>query len=145
MPATSIWRFFGCAVLAAAIFTVCVRIEPLPRRRRRRGKRAIDIEAPTQRQIWETAPGDFVEGIFAAIGIMATPATPFIGFGFAAARYRDFPDLMIATAVAGGAFALQGAFVSWRGRRMWDPPGQLRAAKPELNAAADAGTSGSHS
>jgi hypothetical protein len=139
MPVTSIWRFLGCAVLAAAIFTVCVRIEP-PRRRRRRGKRVINIEAPTQRQIWQTAPGDFVESIFAAIGMMATPAMLFIGFGFVAARYRDLPDLMIATAVAGGAFALQGAFVSWRGRRMWDPPGQVRAAKPEPKAAADAGT-----
>lgn len=139
MPSALVWRFVGCAVLAAAIFTVCVRIEPPPPRRKRRGKRWINVETPTQRQIWETAPGDFAEGIFAALGVMATPAMLFIGFGAVARRPEDFPDLVIATAVAAGAFALQGVFVSWRGRRMWDPPGQVRTAEQAPNTVVDDG------
>jgi hypothetical protein len=99
-------------------------------RRKRRGKRWINVETPTQRQIWETAPGDFVEGIFAAIGIMAAPAMLFIDFFFLF-EFEDFVDLMLATAVCGGAFALEGAFIRWRGRNIFDPPGKPIPAKDE--------------
>lgn len=128
MPAGWIWQFFGCAVLAAALYTVSARIEPLPARRKRRGKRSINVETPTQRQIWETAPGDFIESIFAAVGMMAAPAMMFIGFG-AFVAFEDFPDFIVALAVCAGAFAIQGAFISWRGRNMFDPPG--KAIKPK--------------
>lgn len=135
MPDRWIAQFAACAVLAAALYTICVRVEPLPARRKRRGKRWIDVETPTLRQIWQTAPGDFIEAIFAAIGIMAAPAMMFIGFG-AFIAHDDFLDLMIVTAVCAGAFAIEGTFVSWRGRNMFDPPGQVRAAKAEPSQAA---------
>lgn len=135
MPLASIGRFLGCAVLAAAIFTVCVRVEPLPARRKRRGRRWINVETPTSRHIWETAPGDFVESILALIGIMAAPAMMFIGLG-TFADFEDLPDLMISTTVSAGAFALEAAFVKWRGRSMWDPPGQVRRPGTEPKAAA---------
>jgi hypothetical protein len=51
MPATWVWRYLICAVLAAALYTICVRIEPLPGRRKPRGKRWINVETPTTRQI----------------------------------------------------------------------------------------------
>lgn len=130
MPGPWIGQFMACAVLAAAIYTICVRIEPLPVRRKRRGKRWINVETPTLRQIWETAPGDFVESAFAAIGIMAAPTMMLIGLGSFVA-HDDFLDLMIATAVCAGSFAIEGAFVSWRGRSMFDPPGQVRSPKAE--------------
>jgi hypothetical protein len=130
IPAHAIGRYLVCAVLAAALFTLCARIEPLPVRRKRRGKRWINVETPTQRQIWETAPGDFIEAIFAAIGMMAAPAMVFIDFFFFV-DFEDFAHLMIATAVVGGAFAIEGAFISWRGRNMFDPPGAVRAPKQE--------------
>ena len=137
MPATSVWRYLVCAVLAAALFTVCVRIEPLPRRRKPRGKRWLNVETPTTRQIWETAPGDFVESVLSAIGIMAMPTVMFITIGYFVAS-EDFPDYVIALVVAVGAFSLEGAFIAWRGRNMFDPPGQVRRvekAEPESKPA----------
>jgi hypothetical protein len=95
----------------------------------------MNVETPTTRQIWETAPGDFVEAIFAAIGMMAVPAMLFIGFG-SVVSYGEVPDLIIAVAIAGGAFAIEGAFVSWRGRGMFDPPGQVRKQRAEAEPAA---------
>ena len=138
MPGWAFGHALICAMAAAALYTISVRIEPLPQRRKRRGKRWMNVEMPTLQQIWATAPGDFVEAIFAAIGMMAVPAMLFIGFG-SVVSYGEVPDLVIAVAIGGGAFALQGAFVSWRGRRMFDPPGQVRnevrAARAEAEPA----------
>ena len=133
MPATWVWRYLVCAVLAGALYTICVRIEPLPGRRKPRGKRWINVETPTTRQIWETAPGDFVESVLSAIGMMAMPVVMFITIGsFMAAE--DFPDYIIALVVGAGAFSLEGAFIAWRGRSMFDPPGQVRKAVVEAKA-----------
>jgi hypothetical protein len=142
MPGWAFGHAFVCAVVAAALYTISVRIEPLPQRRKRRGKRWMNVEMPTLQQIWATAPGDFVEAIFAAIGMMAVPAMLFIGFG-SVVFHGEVPDLIIAVVIGGGAFALQGAFVGLRGRRMFDPPGQVsnevrnevRAARAETEPA----------
>ena len=130
MPQYLVLRYFACAVLSAALYTICARVEPLPARRKKRGKRWINIETPTTRQIWETAPGDFVESILSAVGMMAAPAMLFIGLG-SFIDFEDLPDLIVATTVCAGAFAIEGAFVSWRGRSMFDPPGQVRVKRPE--------------
>jgi hypothetical protein len=130
MPAWAIGRVLICAVLASALYTICVRIEPLPPHRKRRGNRWINVETPTLKQIWETGPGDFVEAIFMAIGMMTAPVLAFISFGYVMLS-SDFPDFIIAVVIGGGAFALEGVFVNWRGRGMFDPPGQVRKAPVE--------------
>jgi hypothetical protein len=139
MPAWAIGHLVGCALGAAALFTIGSRIEPLPARRNRRGKRWINVETPTQRQIWETALGDFVESILTAIGIMGTLVMLVIDF-FLVAGDGDFLDMFIALSVGVGGFALEGAFVKWRGRTMFDPPGKPLPPKEEKEmkqAAAD--------
>ena len=124
MPAWAVWHFLACAVFASALFTVGTRIEPLPARRRRRGKRALNVDTPAQRQIWETAAGDFVEGTLAAIGMMGTAVMLFIDF-FLLMGDPEFLDMLIALAVGVGAFLMQAAFRKWRGRSMFDPPGKV--------------------
>jgi hypothetical protein len=47
---------------------------------------------------------------------------------------EDFPDYIIALVVSVGAFSLEGAFIAWRGRSMFDPPGQVRKAVAEAKA-----------
>lgn len=140
MPGVAINRFFLCALAGAALYAVAVRVEPLPARRKRRGKRWLGVDTPTTRQIWETAPGDFLEGILCAIGMMAMPTVMFITVGLLVA-WNDLPDYIVALGVAVGAFALQGVLVKWRGRRMFDPPGRVRKADKDdggSKAAADA-------
>jgi len=130
MPAWAVWHVLACAVFASVLFTIGMRIEPLPARHRRRGKRWLNVETPTQRQIWETAPGDFVEGTLAAIGMMGTAVMLFIDF-FLLMGDPGFLDMMIALMVGVGAFALEGAFRKWRGRSMFDPPGRVLPPKEE--------------
>jgi hypothetical protein len=65
--------------------------------------------------------------------MMAVPVVMFITIGsFIAAE--DFPDYIIALVVGAGAFALEGVFIAWRGRSMFDPPGQVRKAVAEAKA-----------
>jgi hypothetical protein len=113
-----------------------------PCRIRPRGKRRVNVETPTRQQIWQTAPGDFAESVLAAIGMMAVPAMLFIGFG-AFVAFQDIPDMIIATGVCAGVFAIEGAFNKWRGRSMFDPPGQVRKAEQaEAEQKASTETSG---
>ena len=130
MPGWVVGLVLICAVVAAVLYTISVRIEPLPPRRKRRGNRWINVETPTVRQIWETAPGDFVEATLAAIGMMTAPALALITFGRVMLG-EDFGAFIIALAIGGGAFALEGAIAKWRGRNMFDPPGQVRKARVE--------------
>ena len=130
MPGWAISHVLVCAVVAAALYTISVRIEPLPPRRRRRGNRGINVGTPTTRQIWETAPGDFVEATLAAIGMMTAPVLALITFGRVMLG-EDFGAFIIALTICAGAFALEGVFVRWRGRNMFDPPGQVRKARVE--------------
>ena len=138
MPAWAVGYFFGCALVAAALFTIGSRIEPLPARRQRRGKRSLNVETPTQRQIWETAPGDFVEAFLSAIGMMGTGAMLVIDFFLVVGDAGDLVGMFIALGVGVGGFALEGAFVKWRGRSMFDPPGKVRPPKEEKEARQEA-------
>jgi hypothetical protein len=45
------------------------------------------------------------------------------------ATTEGFLAFLVATGPCAGAFGLQGAFVAWRGRSMFDPPGLRRAPK----------------
>jgi len=58
------------------------------------------------------------------------PVLAFITFGYVMLS-SDFPDFIIAVVIGAGAFALEGAFVNWRGRGMFDPPGQVRKRPSE--------------
>ena len=140
MPAWAVGYFFACALVSSALYTIGSRIEPLPARRKRRGKRWLNVETPTQRQIWETAPGDFIEGTLAGIGMMGVAVMLVIDFFFVVGD-ADFVDMFIALAIGGGAFGLEGAFVKWRGRNMFDPPGKPLPPKeekePKQGAASD--------
>lgn len=130
MPAWAVGYFFACALASSALFTIGSRIEPLPARRKRRGKRWLNVDTPTQREIWETAPGDFVEGTLAGIGMMGVAVMLVIDF-FLVVGDADFVDMFVALMVGACAFGLEGAFVKWRGRNMFDPPGKPLPPKEE--------------